>query len=118
PPPPPDPCTIMIGDFDTGILDTLYEGQLISEYIEQCASKARNHNQFVICVTLLAYNLKKEGIITKDEMIVLKRFATRAEIPEKGKNYHNRRYNSHKKTHCPCGNTSKKKSSSYKWKWW
>jgi hypothetical protein len=80
-PPPPPPTTIVIGDVDTGIIDTMFEDQLISAQIEQCAIGARNHGQFVSCVVHLANELKREGIITKEEMKTMKTCAARSRIP-------------------------------------
>jgi hypothetical protein len=80
-PPPPPPTTIMIGDVDTGIMDTLYEDQLISERIEQCAREAKNHGQFVSCVAHLTNDLKREGIITEEEKSTIQRYAAQARIP-------------------------------------
>ena len=80
-PTPPPPRTIMIGDFDTGTVDTLYEGQLISERIEQCAREAKNHGRFVRCVAHLTNDLKREGIITEEEKDAIQECAARARIP-------------------------------------
>jgi hypothetical protein len=80
-PSPPLPTTIMVGGVDTGIIDALYEDQLISEQIEQCATEAKNHGQFVSCVTHLTNELKREGLITKEEKTTIQRCAARARIP-------------------------------------
>ena len=77
----PPPTTIMIGDVDTGIIDTLYDGQLISEWIIQCAEGAKNHGQFVSCVARLTNELKREGLITKEGKTTIQRCAARARIP-------------------------------------
>jgi hypothetical protein len=71
----PRPVNIMIGGVDTGIIDTRYEGQFISEWIEQCAREAKNHGKFVSCVAHLTNDLKREGIITEKEKGIIQRCA-------------------------------------------
>jgi hypothetical protein len=80
-PSPPLPTTIMVGGVDTGIIDALYEDQLISEQIRQCEGEAKNHGQFVSCVAHLANELTREGLITKEDRTLLQRCAARARIP-------------------------------------
>ena len=80
--PEPAPLsTIVIGDFDTGIIDKVYEGQLISERIGQCAREAKKHGKFVSCVAHLTNELKREGLITEEEKDTIQGRAARARIP-------------------------------------
>ena len=80
--PEPAPLsTIVIGDVDTEIIDNLYEGQLISDQIAKCAEEARNHGKFVSCVARLTNELKREGIITKEDKQTIQRCAAQARIP-------------------------------------
>ena len=59
--------TIVIGEYDTGVVDRLYEGKSISEWIGECAADTTNHGQFVSCVAHLTNELKKAGIISGKE---------------------------------------------------
>lgn len=78
---PAPPSTIVIRDFDTGIIDNLYDGQLISQWIADCADKAKNHGKFVSCVAHLTNELKREGIITEEEKDVIQGCVAQARIP-------------------------------------
>jgi hypothetical protein len=80
--PKPAPVSnIVIGDFDTGIIDKQYEGQLISERINKCGKEAKNHGKFVSCVARLTNELKRKGIISEEEKDVIQRCAAQARIP-------------------------------------
>jgi hypothetical protein len=72
---------IVIGAFDTGILDREWEDRYISAWIEEYAQSARNHWDFVKDVFLLTKKLKKEGLITKEEKHIIRRYAHKANIP-------------------------------------
>jgi hypothetical protein len=66
--PKPAPLsTIVIGDCNTGITDKNCEDKLISKRIAECAKEVKNHGKFVSCVARLANELKREGIITKED---------------------------------------------------
>lgn len=73
--------TIVIDGCDTGVIDYEYEGQLISEWIDDCAMDAKNHGKFVRCVAHLGKKLKKAGIITGKEKGAIQRCAARSGIP-------------------------------------
>lgn len=80
--PKPAPLSaIVIGDFDTGIIDKQYEGQLISERIDECEKQAKNHGKYVSCVAHLTNELKRAGIITEEEKDVIQGCAAQARIP-------------------------------------
>ena len=55
---------VVIDGCNTGVADCVFEGKLISEHIEECAANAKNHGQFVNCVSKFTDRLKKAGIIT------------------------------------------------------
>ena len=69
---------IIIGERDTGVVDRLHEGKLISKWVDECAADARNHGQFVSCVAHLTNELKKAEIITGKEKDALQRCAAKA----------------------------------------
>jgi len=56
--------TLMIGDCDTRVIDQEYDGKLISEYIDDCASDAETHGEFVFCAADLADTLVNDDVIT------------------------------------------------------
>ena len=77
----PEPANIVIGDCDTGVLDLEYEGAWVSELIAECASQASNHGDFVSCVSHLANDLKKAGLISGKEMGAIVSCAAQSDIP-------------------------------------
>jgi len=80
--PKPAPLsTIVIGDFNTGIIDKQYEDQLISARINECAKEVKNHGKFVSCVARLINELKRDGIITEEEKDTIQGCAAQASIP-------------------------------------
>jgi len=72
---------VSIGGCQTGILDQDYQGRLISEWIDDCAQKAKNHGQFVSCVTGLSQDLLEAGLITGPEKDALDLCAAQADFP-------------------------------------
>lgn len=72
--------TIVIGDCDTGVVDAVYNGQLISEWINDCAREAKRHRYFIMRVARLTRELKKEGIITWSEKMAILRCALKARL--------------------------------------
>jgi hypothetical protein len=72
--------TIIIGECDTGVVDRLHEGTLISEWIEECAAKAKNHGQFVRCIRDLMNKLKEAGVISGKEKGAIESSAAKAKI--------------------------------------
>ncbi len=75
--------TIVIGERDTGVMDRLHEGRLISERIEECAAEAKNHGQFVRCVSALANELKKAEIISGKDRWALQICAALEKFPHR-----------------------------------
>ncbi|PQP35457.1 calcium-binding protein [Desulfobacteraceae bacterium SEEP-SAG9] len=73
--------TIVIDGCDSGVLDSDYEGQSISEWIDECAADAKNHGKFVSCVAKLTNKLKKAGIITGKKKGAIQSCAAQADIP-------------------------------------
>ena len=72
---------IVIGECDTGVVDRLYEGKLISELIDDCAAGVKNHGQFVRRVADLTNELKRAGIISGKDKGRLRSSAAQANIP-------------------------------------
>ncbi|MBN2542232.1 hypothetical protein JXI42_05150 [bacterium] len=59
--------TIVVEGCDTSVADILYEGQLISEHIQEIYAETKNHGQFVRGVALFTNELMKAGIISGEE---------------------------------------------------
>ncbi|MFB0564673.1 MAG: hypothetical protein ACETWK_03240 [Candidatus Aminicenantaceae bacterium] len=73
---------IIIAGCNTGVTDKVLEdGTTISGRIAECADDAKNHGQFVNCVSHLTNELKKAGIITGKEKGAINSCAAQASIP-------------------------------------
>jgi len=73
---------IVIDGCDTGVADqVLYDGTTISGNIAECAAGARNHGQFVSCVSHFTNKLVRDGYITDQEKGKIQRCAAQADIP-------------------------------------
>ncbi len=72
--------TIVIGGCDTDVEDSIYNGQLISERINECAKEGKRHRHFVKRVARLTHKLKKEGVITWKEKMAILRCAAKTRI--------------------------------------
>jgi hypothetical protein len=84
--PPKNPNgTIVIGEHDTGVVDRLYDGRLISEWIGECAAGARNRWRFVRCVSALTNELKKAGVITCQDMRAIQRCAAQVKLRQRSR---------------------------------
>jgi len=70
--------TIVIGGRDTRIDDRTYDGYLISEWLSECSGDADTHGQFVSCVSQLMKNMKKEGLVTKKDKHVMRKYVAKA----------------------------------------
>jgi hypothetical protein len=75
--------TIVIGERDTGVVDRLHDGKLISQRIDDCAAEAKNHGQFVRCVSALANELKKAGSISGKDRWALQICAALEKFPHR-----------------------------------
>jgi hypothetical protein len=64
---------IVINGCQTGVIDRDYEGNHISEWIDNCNLTTKNHGEFVSCVAKLTKKLKQTGLITKREKHILRR---------------------------------------------
>jgi hypothetical protein len=74
--------TVVIDGCDTGVVDqVLGDGSTISGEIGACATDARNHGEFVRCVSDLTNELKREGYLTGEEEGKIASCAARADIP-------------------------------------
>ena len=72
---------VIIRGCDSGVVNEAYEGQYISQWIDDCASNAKNHGKFVSCVAKLTNKLKKTGLITGAEKGAIQSCAAHADIP-------------------------------------
>jgi hypothetical protein len=77
-----DACdTIVIGGCNTGVMNRYYKGKLISDWINGCASGAKNHDAFLSCVASITNEMKKAGVITIAEKSAIQSCAAKAKIP-------------------------------------
>jgi hypothetical protein len=75
-------ATIVIDGCDTGVPNTLSpSGCKISDSIAECAANARNHGQFVSCVSYVTNRLKKAGTITGKQKGAIESCAAQSNIP-------------------------------------
>ena len=77
----PPPPTVKIDGCDTGVVDFEYQGKLFSLWIEECAAGAANHGDFVSCVTQLASDAKKAGLISGRDQGAITSCAAKSDIP-------------------------------------
>ncbi|MDO9285727.1 MAG: peptidase [Aquabacterium sp.] len=56
--------TLKIGACDSGVPATLATGQLLHVNVEQCAAGAKNHGQFVSCMTGVTNAAKAKGLLS------------------------------------------------------
>ncbi len=74
--------TVVIDGCDSGVPNLLFsDGCTISDLIAQCAAGASNHGQFVSCVSHLANDLKKDGLITGAQKGALTSCAGQSNLP-------------------------------------
>lgn len=73
---------IIIDGCDTGITDKIYDGKLVSDWIEECAASAKNHGKFVSCVAHLTNDLKRAGFITGSEKGAIQSCAGQVDMPQ------------------------------------
>ena len=75
-------ATIAVNSCDTGVENQLLNnGCTISDRIAECAAGARNHGQFVSCVSDRTNELKHDGYITGKDKGAIQRCAAKADIP-------------------------------------
>jgi hypothetical protein len=75
-----DQRTIVIGGRDTKIEDRTYDGYLLSEWLNECASEADTHGQFVSCFSQVTKKMKKEGLMTRKDKRSLRRYVAKAKM--------------------------------------
>jgi hypothetical protein len=74
--------TVVIDSCDSKVSNTLRSnGCTISDLIAACARGARNHGQFVSCVSSLTNDLNQAGTITGQQQGAIQRCAAQADIP-------------------------------------
>lgn len=75
-------ATVIIDGCNSGVPNNvLPSGGTISDLIAECAEGARNHGQFVSCVSHVTNDLKNAGIITGQQKGAIQRCAAQADIP-------------------------------------
>ena len=79
--PDPTPEGIIVDGCETGVEDQLFQGKLISEWIEDCAENAKNHGRFVRCVAHTTNDMREAGVITPQEGGAIVSCAAQADIP-------------------------------------
>jgi hypothetical protein len=74
--------TIKIGSCDTGVPNPLFaSGCTLSDEIAQIAASSRTHDEFVAGVSLLSNELRKSGVLTKDQRLAILNCAARSSLP-------------------------------------
>ena len=74
--------TVVIDNCDSGVAnEILSEGCTINDRVAECAELAKNHGNFVSCVSNLTNDLKKKGIISGKEKGAIQSCAAQADIP-------------------------------------
>ena len=74
--------TVIIDGCDSGVENVLLRrGCTISDRVEICADRARNHGKFVRCVSRLTNRLKRRGIISGKEKGSIQKCAAKADLP-------------------------------------
>lgn len=74
--------TVVIDGCDFGVTNPLVsDGCTISDEIGMCADDARNHIRFVLCVSRLANDLRKQKLLTIKDEVKLVFCAGKAHIP-------------------------------------
>ena len=71
---------ITIGDCDTGVKDFAIDDSSLCEEISMCAENARNRGQFVSCVSRLTNDLRKDGLLGRNEIGKIVRCAAKLDI--------------------------------------
>lgn len=78
----PDCVTeIIIDGCETGVIDQMVGGQLMSQWIADCAETATNHGEFVSCVSALANTWKVAGLITGAQKGAIVSCAAQSDLP-------------------------------------
>ena len=74
--------TVVIDGCDSSVPNLLLPGGCtISDLIAECAEGASNHGKFVSCVSQMANDLKKDGLISGSEKGAITSCAAQADIP-------------------------------------
>lgn len=65
---------------ESGLEDLVYNGKPVSAWIEECKESAENNKQYKRCVSHLTKEMKKEGLITRKENRLIRRYAARVKF--------------------------------------
>ena len=79
---PPPSLNIFIDGQDTGIRDFVYSGKLVSRYLAEFATDARNHGDYVSAVARFTDALRKADLMTKEDSRVIMGIAVASDIGE------------------------------------
>lgn len=75
-------ATVVIDGCDSGVPNTLFtDGCTISDQIAACIPTSANHGQFVRCVTVIANDHKKSGLITGEQKEAIVACAFNSSLP-------------------------------------
>ena len=74
--------TVVIDGCNSGVANIVMDtGCTITDMIAGCAASARNHGKFVSCVAHLSNDLRKLGVISRNEKGRLQECAARSDLP-------------------------------------
>ena len=68
---------LVINDCDTAVPDEIYNGKLISEWIDECASQTKYRGGYASCIVKLSHRLQKSGIISGKQKQAIQKCAIR-----------------------------------------
>jgi len=74
-------CSLIIDGCETFVVDFSYEGQMISQRIQDIAASAKNHGKFVSDVVHLCNELMKAELITAEEKMAIIECAAESNLP-------------------------------------
>lgn len=77
------PSTVMIDGQDTAVENGLYREKPISEWLEGCSERAKNHGQYVRCMALMTRKMRKAKVLEKEDRRAIMKAAAHANIPKK-----------------------------------
>lgn len=73
--------SVLIDGCDTGVQDQLVNGDTISGLITDCSVGAKNHGEFVSCVSQVTNDLKEAGLISGKDKGAIQRCAAQSSLP-------------------------------------
>jgi hypothetical protein len=75
-------ATVVIDGCDSGVRNPVFpRGCTIADLVADCAEGARNHGQFVSCVSHMTDGLQQAGTITGQQKDAIQSCAAQADMP-------------------------------------